>query len=339
MAERRKWKWEEHAAELNEVERLKLKKDGLDVIQDIYRWAKSGYESIPEEDFVRLKWAGIYQQRPKDGHFMMRVRIPSGPLTSRQVRARAVLVRAYGRRPVGPVPLAAHRAHSGHVPPAGGSGASSLRGLRGLPPKYRGQSVGRHRPPRADRHPSDRRGIGENFPSQPGVFQFAPEVQNFRLVQRLQRDERPDPRPRLHAGGQGDRRKRGGRLPRLGGGRPLLPSAHGEATGHVCSAGAGGGGGRGRDPAVPGLRIPEKAAPVATQIPRGGLGGGEVPGGARNLHRSLSVPGEGPAYRVECGVFHRSASPETERLLLRGTQCADGPDLRGGVFPAGRSGG
>ena len=97
MAERRKWKWEENAAELNEVERLKLKKDGLDVIQDIYRWAKSGYESIPEEDFTRLKWAGIYQQRPKDGHFMMRVRIPSGVLDTRQVRVLAELAREYGR--------------------------------------------------------------------------------------------------------------------------------------------------------------------------------------------------------------------------------------------------
>jgi ferredoxin-nitrite reductase len=95
MAER--WKWAENPSELNEVERLKLEKDGLDVIQDIYRYAELGYESIPEDDFIRFKWAGIYQQRPKEGYFMMRIRIPSGVLNTRQVRVLAELAQEYGR--------------------------------------------------------------------------------------------------------------------------------------------------------------------------------------------------------------------------------------------------
>jgi len=215
MAERRKWKWEEHAAELNEVERLKLKKDGLDVIQDIYRWAKSGYESIPEEDFVRLKWAGIYQQRPKDGHFMMRVRIPSGLLNSRQVRVLAELARDYGR---GLIDVTTRQSVQYHW----------LR-IEHIPDMFRRlEEVGLHPyeacgdcprnivgNPLAGIDPHeliDTRPIVEElertFLLNREFSNLPRKVQNFRLVQRLQRDERPDPRPRLHAGGQGDRRKK-----------------------------------------------------------------------------------------------------------------------------------
>ena len=71
--------------ELTPQERLKLEKDGLDVIHDIYRYAKLGFSAIVEEDFDRLKWYGVYRQKPKDsGYFMMRTKIPGGQLTSAQ---------------------------------------------------------------------------------------------------------------------------------------------------------------------------------------------------------------------------------------------------------------
>ena len=71
--------------ELTPQERLKLEKDGLDVIHDIYRYAKLGFSAIGEEDFDRLKWYGVYRQKPKDsGYFMMRTKIPGGQLTSAQ---------------------------------------------------------------------------------------------------------------------------------------------------------------------------------------------------------------------------------------------------------------
>lgn len=92
------WKWAKDVDRLNEVEKLKLEKDGLDVIPDIEKYAQTGFESIPEEEFTRFKWAGLYLQRPKsDGYFMMRVRIPSGILNSRQVRVLAEVARDYGR--------------------------------------------------------------------------------------------------------------------------------------------------------------------------------------------------------------------------------------------------
>ena len=71
--------------ELTPQERLKLEKDGLDVVHDIYRYAKLGFSAIVEEDFDRLKWYGVYRQKPKDsGYFMMRTKIPGGQLTSAQ---------------------------------------------------------------------------------------------------------------------------------------------------------------------------------------------------------------------------------------------------------------
>jgi ferredoxin-nitrite reductase len=67
-------------------EKLKVAKDGLDVIHDIYRYAQLGFKAIPEDDFDRFKWYGVYRQRPKDsGYFMLRTKIPGGQLTSEQL--------------------------------------------------------------------------------------------------------------------------------------------------------------------------------------------------------------------------------------------------------------
>lgn len=72
---------------LTPQERIKQEKDGLDVIHDIYRYAKTGFASIPEDDFERFKYYGVYRQKPKDsGFFMMRTKIPGGQLTGAQAR-------------------------------------------------------------------------------------------------------------------------------------------------------------------------------------------------------------------------------------------------------------
>ncbi|NDF16866.1 MAG: hypothetical protein EB079_02710, partial [Verrucomicrobia bacterium] len=47
-------------------EQLKLTKDGLDVIQDLPRYAKEGVQAIEPDDFMRFKWYGVYQQKPKE---------------------------------------------------------------------------------------------------------------------------------------------------------------------------------------------------------------------------------------------------------------------------------
>jgi ferredoxin-nitrite reductase len=72
---------------LTPQERIKQEKDGLDVIHDVYRYAKTGFASIAEDDFERLKWFGVYRQKPKDsGFFMLRTKVPGGQLTAAQAR-------------------------------------------------------------------------------------------------------------------------------------------------------------------------------------------------------------------------------------------------------------
>jgi precorrin-3B synthase len=79
-----------------DVEAIKKAKDGLDVWDDVLRYARTGYASIEPDDFPRMRWYGIYQQQPNVGHFMLRVKIPSGDLSAAQMRAVAEVARDYG---------------------------------------------------------------------------------------------------------------------------------------------------------------------------------------------------------------------------------------------------
>ena len=78
-------------------EQLKVVKDGLDVIHDIYRYAQLGFQAIPEDDFDRFKWYGVYRQRPKDsGYFMLRTKIPGGQLNAAQLAVMAGIADDFG---------------------------------------------------------------------------------------------------------------------------------------------------------------------------------------------------------------------------------------------------
>ncbi len=80
----------------NKVELIKQEKDGLDVYPDLLRYSQTGFETITPEDMTRLRWYGIYEQQPKIGHFMMRVKIPGGDISSKQWRVLAEIARDYG---------------------------------------------------------------------------------------------------------------------------------------------------------------------------------------------------------------------------------------------------
>lgn len=74
------------------IERIKHKKDGLDILDDILRYARSG-EAIDPEDIDRFKWYGLYTQNrnlqdPEDEtlYFMLRIKLEGGNLTPDQVR-------------------------------------------------------------------------------------------------------------------------------------------------------------------------------------------------------------------------------------------------------------
>ena len=79
------------------IEEIKSRKDGLDVLADIYRYGETK-EPISPEDEALFRWYGIYTQRPaEDGYFMVRMRIPGGDLSPGQLRAIAELSDQYGR--------------------------------------------------------------------------------------------------------------------------------------------------------------------------------------------------------------------------------------------------
>ena len=81
----------------NSVERLKHEKAGLDVIRDLPAIVAAGYEAVPEEDFVRLQWYGLYHDKPKLGHFMLRVKVPGGILSPAELRTIGEVSAGFGR--------------------------------------------------------------------------------------------------------------------------------------------------------------------------------------------------------------------------------------------------
>ena len=99
------------AAKLPEIEHIKARKDGLDVLADIYRYAELGFDAIEPDDLALFRWYGVYTQRAAesaasgdpgpseqtDGLFMLRVKFPGGIVSSEQLRAVGSLAERYGR--------------------------------------------------------------------------------------------------------------------------------------------------------------------------------------------------------------------------------------------------
>lgn len=82
---------------VSKQEEIKSRKDGLAVWDDILRYAELGFDAISQEDFYLMRWYGIYQQIPKAGHFMMRIKIPGGIYDSAQLRTIADITNERGR--------------------------------------------------------------------------------------------------------------------------------------------------------------------------------------------------------------------------------------------------
>ncbi len=82
------------------IEQYKQARNGLDVGDDIPRYAELGYEAIPKDDIERLKWWGVFLRKHSEGepgYFMMRIRIPNGIATSEQLRVIAAISSELGR--------------------------------------------------------------------------------------------------------------------------------------------------------------------------------------------------------------------------------------------------
>jgi ferredoxin-nitrite reductase len=81
----------------NPVERIKRERAPLGIRDELPALIAAGYESVAEEDVVRLQWWGLYHDKPKVGTFMLRVKLPGGRLTPAQVRAVGEASNRYGR--------------------------------------------------------------------------------------------------------------------------------------------------------------------------------------------------------------------------------------------------
>lgn len=82
---------------LNKFEKFKAEKDGLAVKDQLEEFAQLGWEAIDETDRdQRLKWLGVFFRPVTPGKFMLRMRLPSGIITSPQMRVMAEIVQRYG---------------------------------------------------------------------------------------------------------------------------------------------------------------------------------------------------------------------------------------------------
>jgi sulfite reductase beta subunit-like hemoprotein len=81
----------------NSVERIKRDKSPLGMLDELPALIGAGYEQVDEEDLVRLKWWGLYHDKPKIGTFMLRVKIPGGITPPHQLRAIGEISNVHGR--------------------------------------------------------------------------------------------------------------------------------------------------------------------------------------------------------------------------------------------------
>lgn len=81
----------------NSVERLKHELFPTELSAQWKRLVETSYETLPEEDIVRLQWFGMYHDKPKVGTFMMRVKIPTGILNPEGLAAIGEISEQCGR--------------------------------------------------------------------------------------------------------------------------------------------------------------------------------------------------------------------------------------------------
>src|SRR2546423_7416816 len=81
----------------NPVERLKRDKAPLGIGDELPALIAQGYESVAEEDIVRLQWWGLYHDKPKIGTFMLRVKVPAGQISPNHLRAVGEVSNLYGK--------------------------------------------------------------------------------------------------------------------------------------------------------------------------------------------------------------------------------------------------
>jgi sulfite reductase beta subunit-like hemoprotein len=131
----------------NPVERIKRDKSPLGILDELPALIAAGYEQVPEEDLVRLKWWGLYHDKPKVGTFMLRIKLPGGRVTPQGLRAIGEVSNEFGRGDgelstrqnvqlhwleLGALPAVFERLHAAGLTSAGGCG-DAIRNITGCP--------------------------------------------------------------------------------------------------------------------------------------------------------------------------------------------------------------
>ena len=208
----------------------------------------AGYADVAEEDVVRLKWWGLYHDKPKVGTFMLRVKLAAGRLTAAAAaRDRAPLARP--RQGRGRADDAAERAAA--QPPARGAArgvraaarrrADEPRRLRRHGARDHGVPGGRCRARRALRRDAGARRGASVLHRQPGLRRPPAQAQDLDLGVRVALQRAGD---QLHLARRRAARRRAGLL-RARRRRPRRPFPGSPAT-SACSSGT--------DEAIPVLR-------------------------------------------------------------------------------------
>ena len=82
---------------LNKIEKLKELREPKEAFESLEQYAKDGYDSIPKEDKdFFLKCFGIYDRPKTPKQFMLKLRIPSGYLTSDQAQVIGECAKEFG---------------------------------------------------------------------------------------------------------------------------------------------------------------------------------------------------------------------------------------------------
>jgi sulfite reductase beta subunit-like hemoprotein len=131
----------------NPVERIKRDKSPLGILGELPALIAAGYERMAEEDMVRLKWWGLYHDKPKIGTFMLRIKLPGGRVSPAGLRAIGEISTQFGRGDgelstrqnvqlhwleLGALPEVFDRLHAAGLTSAGGCG-DAVRNITGCP--------------------------------------------------------------------------------------------------------------------------------------------------------------------------------------------------------------
>src|SRR5689334_7285069 len=131
----------------NPVERIKRDKSPLGILDELPALIAAGYARVAEEDLVRLKWWGLYHDKPKVCTFMLRIKLAGGLVSPAELRAIGEISNTCGRgdgelstrqnvqlhwNELGALPGVFERLHAAGLTSQGGCG-DAVRNITGCP--------------------------------------------------------------------------------------------------------------------------------------------------------------------------------------------------------------